>query len=51
MTGAFTGGAIVEQSYQGTNYVFSIDTAGGDGNDLVLHSLGRSIPGTMMLVL
>ena len=51
MTGAFTGGAIVEQAYQGTNYVFSIDIAGGDGNDLVLHSLGRSIPGTMILVL
>ena len=39
-----------EQTYQGTNYTFRIDTAGGDGNDFVLHSLGRSMPGTVMLV-
>ncbi len=51
ITGGFTGGTVLEQAYQGTNYVFRINATGGDGNDLVLHSLGRSIPGTMMLVL
>ncbi len=50
MTGQFAGGVIVKQLYQGTNYTFRIDTAGGDGNDLVLSSLGRSIEGTALLV-
>lgn len=51
ITGQFAGGLIVTPAYQGTNYLFRIDTAGGSGNDLVLHSLGRYRPGTVMLVL
>ena len=51
MTGQFAGGATFKQAYLGTNYTFWVTSAGGDGNDLVLSSLGRSVVGTVMLVL
>ena len=48
--GHFDGEAILKQAYQGTNYVFQITATGGDGNDLVLHSLGREIAGTVIWI-
>jgi fibronectin-binding autotransporter adhesin len=50
MTGQFDGGSTFKQAYLGTNYTFRITTTGGDGNDLVLSSMGKSMTGTTLLV-
>jgi T5SS/PEP-CTERM-associated repeat protein len=49
MTGAFAGDSVIAQPYLGTNYLFRVDTS--SGNTLVLHSLGRSLPGTVLTIL
>ncbi len=49
ITGQFNASKLL-LPYQGVTYVFLLNSAGGDGNDLVLRSMGRLMTGTTLMV-